>query len=107
MDTVWPTVDHNYIHRCTGIGLDEILPYSEADETLTYWDDEDQTENINDEDEDDILPVSRVFFSLYCKICAKITIWNKSCRRNTPRNSFHYFFNLCRMCYQLFEIKCK
>jgi hypothetical protein len=45
--TVWPTVDHNSIHRCTGIGLDETLPYSEAVETLAYWDDEDQTENTN------------------------------------------------------------
>ena len=65
VDTVWPTVDHNSIHRCTGIGLDETLPYSEGVETLAYWDDEDQTENTNDEDEDadDILPVSRGFFS--------------------------------------------
>jgi hypothetical protein len=74
VDTVWPTVDYNSIHGCTGIDLDETLPYSEADETLAYWDDDEQTENTHYEDEDakDILPVSRGIFSLYCKICAKI-----------------------------------
>ena len=74
VDTVWPTVDYNPIHRFTGIGLDETLPYSEADETLAYWDDDEQTENTHNEDEDaeDILPVSRGIFSLYCKMCAKI-----------------------------------
>jgi hypothetical protein len=52
--------------------LDETLPYSEAVETLAYWDDEDQTENTNDEDEDadDILPVSRGFFlTLLYNLC--------------------------------------
>jgi hypothetical protein len=39
-------------HGCTGIDLDKTLPYSEADETLAYWDDDEQTENTQYEDEE-------------------------------------------------------
>jgi hypothetical protein len=40
----------------------------------SYSDDISQSLQANNEDEDaeDILPVSRGIFSLYCKICAKI-----------------------------------